>query len=52
LSNQGTEVTELASFFSKTERTIYEWLNQWESHHFAGLYDKKGRGRKPKYTTP
>jgi transposase len=48
LSNQGTEVTELARFFSKTERTIYEWLNQWESHHFAGLYDKKGRGRKPK----
>jgi transposase len=51
LSNQGTEVTELARFFSKTERTIYEWLNRWESHHFAGLYDQKGRGRRPKLNT-
>jgi len=51
LSNQGTEVTELARFFSKTERTIYRWLNQWEKRRFAGLYDKKGRGRKPKLNT-
>jgi transposase len=48
LSYQGTEVAELASILDKTERTIYTWLNQWETHHFAGLYDKKGRGRKPK----
>jgi transposase len=48
LSYRGTEVTELAGIFDKTNRTIYEWLNLWEAGHFAGLYDKKGRGRKPK----
>jgi len=48
LSYQGTEVAELSGIFSRPERTIYTWLNLWETHHFAGLYDKKGRGRKPK----
>ena len=48
LSYQGYQVTELARIFGKKERTIYTWLNQWETRHFAGLYDKKGRGRKPK----
>jgi len=48
LSYQRTKVAELARIFSKTKRTIYTWLNLWETHHFAGLYDTKGRGRKPK----
>ncbi len=48
LSYQGYQVNELAKIFGKTQRTIYTWLNQWEARHFAGLYDKKGRGRKPK----
>jgi transposase len=48
LSYQRFKVTDLAKVFGKTERTIYTWLNQWESQHFAGLYDEKGRGRKPK----
>ncbi len=48
LSYQGYQVNELAGIFRRTKRTIYEWLNQWEAHHFAGLYDSKGRGRKPK----
>jgi len=48
LSYKGFSVTELARIFDKTKRTIYVWLNQWESQHFAGLYDEKGRGRKPK----
>ena len=39
LSYQGTEVAELSEIFSKTERTIYTWLDQWEARHFAGLYD-------------
>lgn len=51
LSYQRTQVSELARIFRKTERTIYEWLNLWEAHHFAGLYDRKGRGRKPKLNT-
>ena len=48
LSYQRTEVAELAIILDKTERTIYTWLNLWEARHFAGLYDKKNRGRKPK----
>jgi transposase len=48
LSYQGYQVNELAGIFRRTERAIYEWLNQWEARHFAGLYDSKGRGRKPK----
>ena len=30
--------------------TIYNWFDAWESHHFAGLYDKKRCGRPPKLT--
>ncbi len=48
LSYQRTPVTSLAGIFHKTERTIYTWLNLWELCHFAGLYAKQGRGRKPK----
>jgi transposase len=38
----------LAGIFKKTTRTIYTWLNLWETRCFAGLYERKGRGRKPK----
>lgn len=48
LSYQGYQVNELAKIFGKTKRTIYTWLNLWGTRHFAGLYDKKGRGRKSK----
>jgi len=47
LSYQGTVVSDLATIFGKTPRTIYTWLSLWETYHFAGLYDTKGRGRKP-----
>jgi transposase len=48
LSYQRTPVAELTGIFHKTGRTIYTWLNLWEWCHFAGLYAKQGRGRKPK----
>jgi transposase len=48
LSYQGFEVIDLARIFSREERTIYAWMDRWETRHFAGLYDKKGRGRKSK----
>jgi len=48
LSYQGVPVSELAKIFGKTPRTIYTWLNLWEKYHFAGLYEKKGRGRRQK----
>ena len=27
---------------------LYHWFNDWENKRLAGLYDRKGRGRKPK----
>jgi transposase len=36
--------------FAVDRITIYNWFDAWEAHHFAGLYDKKGRGRPPKLT--
>lgn len=48
LSHQGYQVAELARIFGKTKRTIYTWLDLWETRHIAGLYDTKGRGRNPK----
>jgi transposase len=48
LSHQRFKVADLARIFGRTERTIYTWLDLWETQHFAGLYDEKGKGRKPK----
>jgi len=48
LSYQRLHVSELAKIFRKTQRAIYSWLELWETQHFLGLYDKKGRVRKPK----
>ncbi len=48
LSCQGIPGPDLAKIFKKTTRTIYTWLDLWEAYHFAGFYDQRGRGRKPK----
>jgi len=48
LSYQKYQVSDLARILGKTERTIYTWLNSWETQHFVGLYDEEGRGRKSK----
>ena len=50
LSFEGYTVSELMVIFNVSRVTIYNWFNAWESQHFAGLYDKKGRGRKPSFT--
>jgi transposase len=50
LSYQGYTIKELAFIFKVDRITIYNWLNSWESRHFAGLYDKKGKGRRPIFT--
>ena len=38
------------AIFSVDRITLYNWFDAWESHHFAGLYDKKSCGRPPKLT--
>ncbi len=48
LSYQGYTAPQLAEIFSVTLRTIYNWLNDWESDYLIGLYDAAGRGAKTK----
>src|SRR6266567_6934310 len=44
LSCQGFNTTALRAIFSVHRLTIYHWVDAWEAHHFAGLYDKKRCG--------
>ena len=50
LSAQGYTTTQLMEIFQVTRVTLYNWFNAWESRGVAGLYDRKGKGRKPKVT--
>ena len=47
LSSQGYPIKELSHIFQVDRITIYNWFDHWESRRFAGLYDRKGRGRPP-----
>ena len=46
LINQGVKIKELQYIFGVSYKTIYNWINRWESEGILGLYNKKGRGRK------
>ncbi len=46
LSYLGHSVQDLAETFNVTARTIYNWLDAWESNRFIGLYDQQGKGIK------
>ena len=46
LASQKTKLEELMKVFSVSYKTIYNWLNRWESEGIVGLYNKPGRGRK------
>ncbi len=50
LSYQGYTIKELSHIFHVDRITIYNWFSNWESRHFAGLYDRKGKGRHPIFT--
>ena len=50
LSDQGIHTTALMAIFSGDRITLYHWCDAWESHHWAGLYEKKRCGRPPKLT--
>jgi len=47
LSYQGKSVNELADIFGCEIRTIYRWFNRFSSESVEGVYELKGRGRKP-----
>jgi transposase len=50
LSYKGYSIDRLASIFQVTRLTITNWLNDWDKFALIGLYDRQGRGRKPKLT--
>jgi len=50
LSAQGKRVSQLVDIFSVSRKTIYNWLEGWDTRSMAGLYDQAGRGRKPTFT--
>ena len=50
LSYQGKSVNELANIFGCKIRTIYRWFDRFESEKVEGVYELKGRGRKPLLT--
>lgn len=47
LSYQRYEIEELMKIFRVSRKTIYDWLTRWEDQKLLGLYNQKGRGRKP-----
>ncbi|MCP6763006.1 MAG: helix-turn-helix domain-containing protein, partial [Fischerella sp. CENA71] len=46
LASQKIKVEELMTIFNVSYKTIYNWLNRWESEGMLGLYNKPGRGSK------
>lgn len=46
LASQGAKVKELIKIFKVSHKTIYNWINRWESEGMVGLYNKPGRGSK------
>lgn len=46
LASQGVKIEELLKIFNISYKTIYNWINRWESEGMVGLYNKPGRGRK------
>jgi transposase len=46
LACQGLEVEEMIKIFQVSHKTIYNWINRWESEGVVGLYNKPGRGCK------
>jgi transposase len=46
LASSGVKVEQLIGIFNISYKTIYNWINRWESEGIVGLYNKPGRGRK------
>ena len=47
LSYQGYKIIQIMSIFKISRNTVYNWLNNWEIDGLNGLYNLKGRVRKP-----
>ena len=47
LSDAGRSCPEIADLFNIRTRTIYTWMDRWESIGLVGLMIQSGRGVKP-----
>ncbi len=47
LNGEGTQVKDIAKIFNVRTRTIYTWLDRWESMGIIGIFIMPGRGIKP-----
>ena len=50
LSSRGYTVSHLVEIFQVHRVTVYRWFDAWETQKFVGLYDRPGKGAKPKLT--
>ncbi len=51
LASQGVKTEELIKIFQVSYKTIYNWFNRWELEGMVGLYNKSGRGCKPRFNS-
>jgi transposase len=49
LNAQGKNVPEIALFFNCHEHTVRATIRRWETRGLVGLWEKSGRGAKPKW---
>jgi len=47
LSHRGKSCPEIANLFNIRTRTVYTWMDRWESQGLVGLMIQSGRGLKP-----
>ena len=48
LSNKGMAVKEIAKVMNQKLESVYDWFSRFKEGGMDNLYDKEGRGRKPK----
>ena len=51
LASQQTKVNQLMDIFDISYKTVYNWINRWESEGMVGLYNQPGRGRKKTFNS-
>ena len=49
---EGLPVVHVATMVGITRRFVYKWARRFQEHGIEGLADTRGRGRRPKLTTP
>ena len=47
LLEEGWSIAQVIKIFEVSRKTIYNWVSKWEKEGVLGLYNQKGRGRKP-----